>query len=219
VIVLTCAQGSAEWMKARLGIPTASQFEKILTPGTRKPSTQATGYMMSLLAEWLIGVPAETEVSQFMERGTLLEPQARKRYSYERDVDVTEIGAVLRDDRLVAASPDGLVGKEGTLEIKCPSAAGHVRNLLEGMGGYFGQVQGALWLTGRSWTDLVSFHPDLPLVVTRIERDEDFIASLDAAVSMFVERMLHNRNYLLSIGCTPEERLLVPCTMVKEDPF
>lgn len=223
MIVLTCKQGGAAWLKARLGIPTASCFEKIITPGTRKPSTQADGYMRSLLAEWLIGVPSASEVSGFMDRGTELEPLARKWYAYDRGVEVREIGVALRDDRMCGASPDGLVGDDGTLEIKCPSAATHVGYMLDGgLGGYFGQIQGALWLTGRKWTDLMSFHPDpdrLPPVITRVPRDEAFIAQLDAAVSTFVHIMLVRRDDLLRLGCKPADRLMIPASLVSEDPF
>jgi hypothetical protein len=219
VILLDVQQGGAEWLKARLGIPTASNFEKVLTPATRKPSTQANGYMRQLLAEWLIGVPHESETSGFMERGTELEPAAAAWYAHDRDVDVQEVGLVLRDDRMVASSPDRLVGEDGTLEIKCPSAATHVGHLLDGMGGHVGQIQGALWLTGRQWCDLISYHPDLPAVVVRVGRDEEYIAALDAAVSTFVRHMLATRERLLAMGCEPAGRLLIPAGMAKDEPF
>lgn len=224
MILETFKQGGSAWHKARLGIPTASAFDKILTPGTRKPSTQAPGYMRTLLAEWLTGEPSDAGVSGFMDRGTQLEPLARRWYSFERDVEVEEVGIVLRDDRMVGASPDGLVGEDGTLEIKCPAAATHVGYLLDphGLSGYFSQVQGALWLTERAWTDVLSFHPNahsVPPVVVRVERDEEFIAALDAEVSAFVERLLAMRERLLEIGCTPAASAGLPAHMIIEDAF
>jgi hypothetical protein len=221
VIVLPCKQGGSEWLKARLGIPTASSFDKILTSSTMKASTQAPGYMQELLAEWLIGVPSNNEASGFMDRGTRLEPQARSWYSFDRDVDVKEVGVVLRDDRMVGSSPDGLVGEEGTLEIKTHSAKVHVGHLLNGMepGGYFAQIQGALWLTGRKWTDLLAYHPDLPPVVVRVARSEAYIAALNVAVSTFVEHMQRARTRLIEMGCQPATRLMIPPSMVNEDPW
>lgn len=220
MILLDVKQGSPEWIAARIGIPTASHFGRILTPATRKVSAQAKEYMMSLLAEWLIGEPADVAVTGFMDRGTELEPLARAWYANERDVEVKPVGCVLRDDRLVGASPDGLVGEDGSLEIKCPSAKVHVSYLLEGLPTtYFAQIQGALWLTGRQWTDLLAYHPELPPVVARILRDEDYIAALDAAVSAFVETMLRTRDALLALGCQPSGRLTIPASMATDDPF
>jgi len=218
---MDCAQGSAAWHKARLGIPTGSQFSKILTPATRKPSTQAHGYMMTLLAEWLTGEPSGADASAFMDRGTQLEPLARKWYSFERDVDVREVGIVLRDDEMVGASPDGLVGDDGTIEIKNPSASTHVGYLLDpsGLNGYFAQVQGALWLTGRAWTDVISYNPAMPPVVVRVPRDEKFIEALDREVSAFVVRLKAARARLEKLGCTAAGKLLIPAHMVTEDPF
>lgn len=219
MIVLTMEQGSSAWLRARLGIPTASNFDKILTPSTGKVSTQARGYAMSLLSEWLIGVPAETAVSGFMDRGTMLEPLARKWYANEHDVEVKQVGIVLRDDRLVGASPDAFVGEDGTLEVKCPAAATHVGYLLEGLPRHYNaQIQGALWLSGRAWTDLLAYHPDLPPIVQRIERDEEYIAALDAAVSTFVENLLRMREALIGLGCKPAGRLMLT-TATTDDPF
>lgn len=219
MIVLDCKQGGSAWLKARLGIPTASSFDSILTPKTWKPSSQATGYLHRLLAEWITGVPGGVEVTGFMDRGTRLEPAARAWYSYERGVEVQEVGVVLRDDRMVGASPDGLVGKDGLLEIKCPSAAGHVSNLLHGLDGYECQVHGQLWLTDRQWCDRVSFNPDMPPVVVRYERDEAMIEALEEHVGAFVERLLKAREALLALGCQPAERLAIPASIVREDPF
>ncbi len=217
-----CPQGGSAWHKARLGIPTASSFDKILTPSTRKLSTQADGYMRTLLAEWVLGEPAGADASQFMDRGTELEPEARAWYAYEREAAVLEVGIVLRDDRMAGASPDGLVGDDGTLEIKCPGAATHVGYLLDGgagLRGYFSQVQGAMWLTGRQWTDILSYHPTMPAVVVRIARDEEYIAALDSAVSNFVALLLRQRARLLDLGCVAATRVLLTPGMINEEPF
>lgn len=218
MIVETFEQGSAAWHKARLGIPTASHFDDILTPKTRKVSSSADGYMLKLLAEWATGVPSDTDSSQFMDRGTALEPEAASWYAYERGVELQKVGIVLRDDRLVGASPDRLVGEDGLLEIKCPSAHVHVGRILNGMSGHLGQTQGALWLTGRKWIDLLSYSPVMPSVIVRYERDDEHIAALDEAVGEFVARMLRLREELIARGVKPA-RMLLKAGQATDDPF
>jgi len=219
VLIIDCKQGGSEWMRHRLGIPTASQFHRIITPKTMEPSSQATGYMNELLAEWVTGVPHGIDASPFMERGAMLEDAARNWYAMERDVDPQRVGVVLRDDRMVGCSPDSLVGEDGGLEIKVPSAHVQVGTLLRGkIEAHAAQVQGCLWLTGRTWWDLVSWNPEIPTVVTRVERDAFFIKCLEAAVNMFVEHLVRSRATLLTLGCKRATRLLVPA-MSCSDPF
>src|ERR1041385_9055256 len=168
VIAIDCAQGSREWYQARLGIPTASGFSKLLTRAG-KPSTQADRYMRDLLAEHFIGEPVGIDASGFMQRGTALEDQARKWYEWERDCTVKRVGFCLRDDRMAGASPDGLVGDAGLLELKCPSATTHIAYLLGDLEGeYWPQCQGQLYITDREWVDLVAFSSVLPSLVVRI---------------------------------------------------
>jgi hypothetical protein len=208
VKIIKCEQGSPKWHRERLGIPTASEFERILTPATRKLSTQAKSYRYELLSEWLTGTPHGSDATLLMERGIKLEPQARSWYEYERGCTVETVGLVKSDDEMVACSPDGFVGDDGGIEIKCPAASTHVRYLVEGFSGYTGQAQGALWLTGRAWWDLVAFHPELPSIIVRVERDEEFIADLAAAVAGFVGELQEARSMLLKRGCSP--RALIP---------
>jgi hypothetical protein len=187
--ILTMEQGSPEWEFARLGIPTASRFDALLTPKTMKPSTQAEAYMAELLAEYLLGQPLDWGSSGFMERGTEMEPEARKWYEFTYDVEVETVGFVTRDDGLVGGSPDGLAGADGVLEIKCPGALKHVQYMLGTHPDHRGQVQGYMKLTDRSWCDILSYHPDLPPVVFRTERDEKYLSALDAVLEPFVERL------------------------------
>lgn len=217
-----CPQGGSAWRAARLGIPTASKFDHIMAPQTCKASTQAPGYMRTLLAEWITGEAADAGASQFMDRGKAMEPEARNWYAWERDAELVEVGILLRDDQMVGASPDALVGDDGTLEIKCPAAATHVGYLLDGGRGlraYSAQVQGALWLSGRAWADIISYNPAMPAVVVRIPRDEAYIAALDAAVSAFVVEMKEARERLVKLGCSPAAALRLTPRQVEEDPF
>lgn len=185
MIVIPCEQGSPEWMVARLGIPTASQFDRLLTPKTRKPSTSQAKYRNELIAEWLLGHPLEWGTSGWMDRGTALEEEARRWYAFERDVEVERPGFILRDDRRVGGSPDGLVGDRGGVETKCPAAHTHVGYLLDDGPDYIGQVQGYMYITDREWWDVVSYCPGLPPYLGRVERDEEYIEALVAALGPF----------------------------------
>lgn len=183
-------QGSAEWALARLGIPTASCFDKILTPKTMKLSGQADGYMHQLIAEQLLGVPLEDATSGFLERGSIMEERAVRYYELQRDMETEPVGFILRDDRRAGASPDRLVGNDGLLEIKIPKADKHIAYLLDAEGiGYRCQVQGQIWIAEREWNDTLSYNPELPPALVRQYRDEKFIAALAAAVEQFNEML------------------------------
>lgn len=192
---------------ARLGVITASHMAQIITPKTRKLSASADKYMHELLAGWLTGIPADAEGSRFMERGTELEQWAVDYYEFQRDVKVDRVGFCLRDDRRVGCSPDGLVGEDGGIEIKCPSAAQHVANLLDMTDAYFTQVQGCMYVTGRKWWDLISYNPILPASIVRIERDEEYIAALEPALAAFIAQYDAAKQRLLELGCVPAAAL------------
>lgn len=187
MLELDLEQGSSEWFQARLGMATGSRFKDILT-GTGKLSTSADKYMNELLAEMIVGKPIETfQKTEWMERGNELEQEAADMYSFEKDIDVKEVGFVVHKDRIAGASPDRLVGEDGLLEIKCPAPHTHVNYLLKNKidTAYIPQVQGQLWLTGRKWCDWFSYHPDMPSVCVRVERDEAYIKKLEDAIAGF----------------------------------
>jgi putative phage-type endonuclease len=160
-------QGTDEWFAARLGIPTASRFGDVMATGRGgKPSATRKNYMAQLLLERLTGQRQETFQSAAMRWGTETEPLAREAYEAEEGVLVEECGLItLGDDaRRIGASPDGLVGDDGLLEIKCPESAQALQNALDGLyhENYHWQVQGQLLITGRKWCDFVVFDPRLP---------------------------------------------------------
>lgn len=199
-------QGTPEWHGLRLGIPTASCFDKIVTPAKGDLSTQSSAYLHELLAEWLSGEPGDSFSSRWTERGTELEPEARAFYSFERDVDVEQVGFVFGDEtRMFGASPDGLIGDDGMLELKNPKPSTHLGYLLAGKlpTTYRAQVQGSLMVTGRQWCDFVSYCPNLPPLIVRVERDVEFIAKLRAALETFVARIHESRAALLDKGYAP----------------
>ena len=202
--IVDCEQGTPEWFEARLGVPTASCFGKILT-ATGKPSKQAAGYMEELLAEWLAGGPLESFSSMWTERGKETEAEARDYYEFTSGDDVEQVGFVLRDDGLAGASPDGLIGDEGGLEIKCCSPHVHVAHLLrDGIPTeYIPQVQGGMWVCNRQWWSFVAYHPTLPSVIVRVERDDEYIEALAEAVYLFAIKMDQKKKLLIEKGYEP----------------
>jgi hypothetical protein len=200
MIIHDCPQGTPEWAAVRLGIPTASRVGDILTPKTLKLSGSAGKYRNQLVAEWLCGHPIDwSDGAGWMERGRDMEAEARKWYAFSRDCDVRQVGFISRDDGLFGCSPDGLVGDDGGLELKCPALHTHVGYLLNPTDlaeQYRGQVQASLYVTGRAWWDLVSYSPDLPAVELRIEPDEDYIDALDMALAGFIGNLLDCRERL-----------------------
>ena len=190
MIIIDVEQGSDGWLSARLGIPTASQFHRIVTPKTLKPSTQAQGYICELLAEWALGEPLTDFGSDAMMRGTLLESSAVGYYEMMQDVETTEVGFCVTDDGKVGCSPDRLVGDDGGLEAKAPMAKGHMAALLgEPEADYRAQIQGSIWVTGRAWWDLVVWHPFLPSVIVRCEPDPAFQDALTEQLADFLQHL------------------------------
>ena len=194
LITLDCEQGSEEWLAARLGIPTATGFENIVT-ATGKKSASYIKYMAELIEESILG-GGDTFKSGFMERGNQLEPQARAAYEFLTGNDVIQVGGVyLNEDREVMVSPDGLIPslKKG-LEIKCPKMSTHIRYLLEGgvPAEYVIQVQANLWVTGYETWDFVSYCPEYQkqtLYLFTDARDEKLMKAFDEHIPQFVKTL------------------------------
>ena len=190
IILENVEQRSDEWYAARLGIPTASSVGKLLTPTLKVASNDtARGYIASLVAERITGTVEPTFTSDDMMRGILHEPLARDRYAEANDVEVTEVGFMVRqeDGWTLGASPDGLVGDDGGVEIKCPRAKGHVLTILNDQvpSVYMAQLQGSLLVSGRKWWDYVSFCAGLPLYVTRVYPDPAWQEAITEACRAF----------------------------------
>jgi len=186
-------QGSQEWMAIRLGKVTASRVADVMAKTKSGPSASRTNYMAQLLCERLTGNPTECFTNAAMAHGTATEPEARLAYSFHHDADVTEIAFVDHPTIAMAgASPDGLIGNDGLLEIKCPNTATHLDTLASGKpaGKYVTQMQWQMACTGRQWCDFASYDPRLPehlrLFVTRIPRDGEMIAAMEAEVTAFL---------------------------------
>lgn len=200
--ILECEQNTEIWTTARLGIPTASAFSKVFT-STGKKSTQADAYMNTLLAEWIAGESLEKwEGNQWTERGHELEEDARTFYEMRKNVDVVKGGFITTNDGMAGYSPDGRVGDDGLNEFKCPSPGVHVQYLFNEKlpTTHVPQTQGGLWISEREWCDFVSYHPVLPPLIIRVNRDEMYIAKLAKAINDFNEKMLEKREQLNQRG-------------------
>ncbi len=186
--IINCDQRSPEWYQARCGVPTASEFDKIIT-SEGKPSKQRTKYMYKLVGEKLGALPEEGYTNAAMQRGIELESSARDMYS--RDVKpVVECGFCLHDEGY-GCSPDGLVEENGQVEIKCPSLSVHVEYLIkkELPVEYFQQTQGQLLVTEREYNDFISHYPGLRPLVIRVRPDEKFLKLLRVELVMFIAEM------------------------------
>jgi hypothetical protein len=192
MIIHDVEQGTPEWFELRLGIPTASRFKDIFT-STGKPAAGADGYMYSLLAELVAGKPLESFESEWMRRGTELEPDARAFYELQKDADIQQVGFITNDDNTIGCSPDGM-----GLEIKCPAPHTHMKYLLAGKcpSEYYPQVQGTMWLCEYESWDFMSYHPDLPPLIVTVKRDDKYINGLEEAITKFLDKMAKKQQLL-----------------------
>ena len=206
-VYVDCEQGSNEWVSARLGIPTATGFKRIVTPkGALSASREK--YMAELVAEWCRKEPFHDFQSEEMQRGKDLEPEAFKVYGMMRDVDPETVGFIYKDEsKLVGCSPDGLVGDDGLLELKCPMLSTHLLYLAQGElpKEYFAQCQGQIWITGRAWVDMMSYFPGYPHFMIRTLPDPDFQRALDKNIHIFCSELVALRQRLVDMGVPVEE--------------
>ena len=184
-------QGTEEWLQERLGKVTASRISDVMM----KPTTAGyQNYRSELIVERLTGKPAKTFTTAAMEHGTETEPQARAMYSLLEGLDVVEIGFAPHPTiEASGASPDGLVGDDGLVEIKCPQPTEHIRVLTGGAikRPYALQMQWQMACTGRTWCDFVTFNPDFPnhmqMHVQRVQFDAELNAEIEEAVRTFLK--------------------------------
>jgi putative phage-type endonuclease len=203
-------QGSPEWFAARLGRVTASRVADVVAKTKTGWGASRANYAAELVAERLTGKPTEGFKSPAMQWGTEYEADARAAYAWHADADVTEVGFMPHPRiALSGASPDGLVGDDGLVEIKCPSTATHIETLLGQTvsAKYITQMMWQMACTGRAWTDFVSFDPRLPeemrLFVKRVYRDDQLIAELEREVTVFLNEVRSTVERLQAIYLPP----------------
>lgn len=194
--ILDCAQGSEEWKAARCGSLGASRIADALARTKTGWGASRANLMAELLVERLTGVPSEGYMNDAMRWGTEKEPEARAAYEFRTNADVREVGLVLHPTIGKShASPDGLVGDDGLVEIKCPNTATHLDTLIGQAvpDKYVKQVMWQIACTGRQWCDYVSYDPRLPesmrMWVKRITRDADKIAELEREAAAFLREL------------------------------
>jgi hypothetical protein len=184
--VITCEQGTPEWLAARAGIPTASMFATVLAKGkgSEVSKTRST-YMRKLAGEIITGEPMDSFSNAHMERGHAMEGEARDAYAFLHDTQPEQIGFIRNGQK--GCSPDSLIDANGMVEIKTKLPHLQIEVLERGElpPEHKAQCQGALWVAEREWIDFVSYWPKLPLFVKRVYRDEDYIAALSDAVDAF----------------------------------
>ena len=189
-------QGSADWFAERLGKVTASRVADVIAKTKTGWGASRANYMAQLVAERLTGTVAESFTNAAMQWGTDMEPEARATYEFFTNTTV-EPASFVRHPTIgdTGASPDGYVGTEGLVEIKCPITATHIETLLSGSvaGKYVTQIQWQLACTKRQWCDYVSFDPRMPATMStfikRVPRDPEMIASLEADVTDFLNEL------------------------------
>jgi len=199
-------QGSESWFQVRIGKVTASRVADVLAKTKTGYSATRDNYMAQLVCERLTGQKGESFTNAAMQHGTDTEPLARAAYEALQDVLVDEVGFVPHPSIIMAgASPDGLVGDDGLIEIKCPNTATHIETLLSQsvLGKYNTQMQFQMACTGRQWCDFVSFDNRLPeelqLFVTRVPRDEVFIRLIEAEIVQFLAELDDKINKLMKV--------------------
>lgn len=189
-------QGSPEWFKARLGKVTASRVADVIAKTKSGYSTSRAKYMAQLLIERITGEPTESYTNPAMERGIEQEQFARAAYEATANVLVDECGSFDHPSiPMCSASPDGLVDKDGQVEIKNPMSHTHLETLITKKvpGDYVTQMQWQMACTGRKWCDFVSYDSRMPehlrLFVRRVERDDELIAELEKEVIKFLAEL------------------------------
>jgi putative phage-type endonuclease len=186
-------QGTPEWFAQRLGKVTASRVADVIAKTKSGYSTSRANYLAQLVAERLTGRVAESFSNAAMQHGTETEPLARMAYEAETGLMVTEVAMIDHPTiPMTGASPDGFVGDQGLVEIKCPNTATHIDTLLSDktQSKYIPQMQWQMACTGKKWCDFVSFDPRLPedmqLFVARVDRDDAYISELEAEIQTFL---------------------------------
>ena len=191
-------QGSAEWLAARIGRVTASRMSAILAKGRNgQPSATRAAVMGELIAEYLTGIPIEGYTNSDMQRGTDLEPEARAAYEVCTGQMVSEVGLVLhpKNERF-GASPDGVVGDDGLLEIKCPRTHVHIGYILKGEppSEYLPQMAWQAACCERKWVDFVSYDKNMPerlrTFIVRYTPPAAYVAELEAEAARFLAEMM-----------------------------
>lgn len=191
-----CEQRSPEWYEVRLGKVTSSNFKNVIANGRGSaPSKTRNNYMIQLIAERITSEKQDYFLNDDMIHGMDTEQQAKDFYEWKEGVEIEEVGFIEHSED-VGVSPDGLIGTNGMIEIKCPKTTTQVQRVLDGIfpSEYKAQVQGQLWVAEREWCDFISFDPRIissaaSYFKIRVYRDEEYIKQLESKTALFVDEM------------------------------
>jgi predicted phage-related endonuclease len=184
-------QGTEEWFSARCGCVTASEFKSVMSKGRgTAPSKTRRTYMMKLAGEILTGEVQDGYTNAHMERGHIMEVEARDLYEMATGNSVDQAGFI-KSANQIGYSPDGMISADGLLEIKSKLPHLQIELLLKGEvpSEHIKQLQGGLYVSGRQWIDFVSYWPGLPIFIKRVYRDESAIGEINMAVMMFISEL------------------------------
>jgi len=200
-------QQTEQWHSARLGKVTASRMSDLMARTKTGYGASRANYMTELVLERLTGRRAEGYTNAAMQWGIDTEADAKAAYEFRANAEIVSVGFI--DHPLIdmtGASPDGLIGEDGLIEIKCPNSATHIEYLLTGMvpKKYELQMQWQMACTGRQWCDFVSYDPRLPpnlsMLLKKIDRDDDLIAMMEIEVREFLDEVDRTVELLNKIG-------------------
>jgi hypothetical protein len=191
--IIDCEQGSSEWFRIRMGMPTASNFKELLITPRIKGETFSKGaitYMYKLAGERLINEPMQNMSNAHMQRGHDDEPRARIAYYFETNNVVKQVGFMINNG--AGYSPDGIVGDDGNIEIKSKLPHLQIETIIADVAPdeHIAQMQGGLWVSEREWCDFVSYCPRLlKPFIKRVHRDENLIEKIAERVRIFNDEL------------------------------
>jgi hypothetical protein len=213
-------QRSDAWRHLRLGIPTASNFSKIVTPKKCELSKSAADYALRLVAERLLNMTSESSIENpWMERGTVMEADAARHYEFLHDVTTIPVGFITTDDGRMGCSPDRLVAgdQKVAVEIKCQAPHVHLNYLLNGTDDHYAaQIHGQILIAELERVDLFSYHPAMPAALIKTMPDDAYKAKLSAALSKFCDTLDDMHKRALALGAFQPLRRVTTPGMVRE---
>lgn len=221
--IIDCEQNSLEWLTARAGLVTASEIDALVSPTfeIRKGAGVQTYLAQKVAEKWLSGpIPGHMDLT--MEIGHILENEAIPAYEFDYNQKIQRVGLVTDDFDRYGCSPDGLIDKDGGIEIKCPEPKSHVKYLLENKlpNDYMTQVHFSLFVTGRRWWKFMSYRRGFPTFIITVERDEEKMQVFQTALNAFLPKLDSELNRLIALngGERPAKNTFREALMREEQP-
>ena len=220
-------QKSDVWLWEKSGIVTASEADALFTPLFKiKDGDAVESLLNQKLAEWWLGRPLDSFSTFAMDNGNILEDEAKPYYEISYGQEVRTVGLVTDETAdspaTIGCSPDGLIGEDGGLEIKCPNSDTHVSYLRNGgvPKKYIVQIHFSLYVTGRAWWNFFSYRRKFPPVLVRVNRDDKIMATIADGVKSFMVQFEAGKKLLIEknggVRPTPAPRPVTPDEYLKQ---